>query len=42
MYVIYHKKYGLDGTKIKFIINSNEKESDFAPWDNRVLNRLTD
>jgi hypothetical protein len=28
---IYHTKYGSDDTKIKFNINSNEKESDFAP-----------
>ena len=28
---IYHIKYGLDNTKIRFNINSNEKESDFAP-----------
>jgi hypothetical protein len=28
---IYHIKYGLYDTKIKFSINSNGKESDFAP-----------
>ena len=28
---IYHIKYGLDNTKIRFNINYNEKESDFAP-----------
>jgi hypothetical protein len=28
---IYHTKYGLDDTKIKFNINSNEKGSDFGP-----------
>ena len=28
---IYHTKYGSYGTKIKFNIISNEKESDFAP-----------
>lgn len=28
---IYHIKYGSDDTKIRFNINSNKKESDFAP-----------
>jgi hypothetical protein len=28
---IYHTKYGSDNTKIKFDINSIEKESDFGP-----------
>jgi hypothetical protein len=28
---IYHTKYGSDGTRIKFNINSNEKDLDFAP-----------
>jgi hypothetical protein len=28
---IYHTKYGFDGTRIKFNINSNEKDLDFAP-----------
>lgn len=28
---IYHTKYSLDNTKIKFNINSNEKESEFGP-----------
>jgi len=28
---IYHTKYGPDGTRIKFNINSNEKDLDFAP-----------
>jgi hypothetical protein len=28
---MYHTKYGSDDTKIRFSINSNGKESDFAP-----------